>query len=550
MYNFRRSEISDESLNKQHSIGSFKDDLDNNSLNTSQENKLLFPYQDREGGPMPEHYSEQPSAEWKSDYEDKDVSEDEPSLEDIQRFFPEFYAPIAECKDEVNLIGIIQMVKLQVKNEIKKQKRMFLKQGGFSESSSPSLMFDDEDMHDQKYSNEKIMVVDYDEGHNNQFSITTPRGEFHHSDEEKNKFSQIGGKTIREHTFEENDFLNDEHLDISLNSLVFSKESKSNCKQNKHSDFSSGYHNSNEKKNYEQHELNSARQNGHNKLNSERSNSCCDYDDLKRREKDVVHVIGKDKNQVKVPKIPLDRDSKYNQNKDLSNENSEQIPKSNRSNSSKNQNYSSEPEKGGQGFPRYFPCSSSSRNTHQELPYSNKCPTEGSKPGDARKPEYINMKIGGKDLEVIKENHSEFSNSNSVIETFRNKRKSNISSSGNNSGDQHQIHNAQEMINEEDEEDIENDTTSFRGPKKFPFGQIMNEEEKHQVQNENYDESGQNPEYLDKSNENLNGLNLFNNKSPFISNRNCEQEYSPLENYVCLPALNLHFNEMNNKFLR
>jgi hypothetical protein len=151
---------------------------------------------------------------------------------------------------------------------------------------------------------------------------------------------------------------------------------------------------------------------------------------------------------------------------------------------------------------------------------------------------------------VIKENHSEFSNSNSVIETFRNKRKSNISSSGNNSGDQHQIHNAQEMINEEDEEDIENDTTSFRGPKKFPFGQIICEEEKLQTQNDNYDEAGPRQEYFDKSNENINGLNLFSNKSPFMSNRNCDQDYSPLENYVCLPALNLHFNEMNNKFLR
>lgn len=499
---------------------------------------------------MPEHYSEQPSAEWKSDYEDKDLSEDEPGLETIKLYFPEFYAPIEECEDEVQLVGVIQMVKLQVKNEIKEQKKKMLRQGGMSESSSPSLMFDEADAPDQKYLNEKIMVVDYDEVNDNQFSITTPRGEFHNSDEDKNKFSQIGGKTIREHTFEENDFYNDDILGMSLNSLVFSKESKSNWKQNKQSEFSSGYHNSNEKRNHEVHELHSAKQNGRNKLNSERSHSCCDYEDLKKREKDVVHVIGKDKSQVKVPKIPLDRDSQMSKNKDPNCDNGEQVPKSNRSNSSKNQNYSSEAEKGGQGLPRYFPCSSSSRNTHQDLPYSNKCPTEGCKPGDGRKWEYTNIKAGGKDLEVIKENHSEFSNSNSVIETFRNKRKSNISSSGNNSGDQHQIHNAQEMINEEDEEDIENDTTSFRGPKKFPFGQIICEEEKLQTQNDNYDEAGPSQEYFDKSNENINGLNLFSNKSPFISNRNCDQDYSPLENYVCLPALNLHFNEMNNKFLR
>ena len=97
-------------------------------------------------------------------------------------------------------------------------------------------------------------------------------------------------------------------------------------------------------------------------------------------------------------------------------------------------------------------------------------------------PNENNLNIGGKDLEVIKENHSEFSNSNSVIESFRNKRKSNISSSGNNSGDQHIIHGAQEMINEEDEEDLENDTTSFRGPKKLNRYDL--EEDKHENRQE------------------------------------------------------------------
>jgi len=122
-----------------------------------------------------------------------------------------------------------------------------------------------------------------------------------------------------------------------------------------------------------------------------------------------------------------------------------------------------------------------SRNLNPESPYA--------KDNEIEEKDFKNIKIGGKDLEVIKENHSETSNSNSVIETFRNKRKSNISSSGNNSGDQLNIHNQQEMINEEDE-DIENDTTSFRGSKKLDSYHQSLEKEKIDIvqENENFEE--------------------------------------------------------------
>lgn len=127
----------------------------------------------------------------------------------------------------------------------------------------------------------------------------------------------------------------------------------------------------------------------------------------------------------------------------------------------------------------------------------NLLPPKGSNDFDIENPyskqnqlspsEFKNNKNIGKDLEVIKENHSEFSNSNSAIETFRKKKKSNISSSGNNSGDQNLLHNGQEMINEEDEEDMENDndTTSFRGPKNLnPYGNIIPECREEQKQSE------------------------------------------------------------------
>jgi hypothetical protein len=118
-------------------------------------------------------------------------------------------------------------------------------------------------------------------------------------------------------------------------------------------------------------------------------------------------------------------------------------------------------------------------------------------------------------LEVIKENHSEFSNSNSVIDTFRNKRKQNASSSGNNSGDLHNIHTSK--IEEEDEND-ENDAISFRGPRnqKDSIHDIINanpgyinpsEEEDKIPENPTYSNPAPNPTQFNQ-NENLNEINF------------------------------------------
>jgi hypothetical protein len=62
-----RSQMSESSLNKEHSIGNFKDDLDENSLSASQQNKILYSHLNVEGGPVPQDTSSQPSAEWDSD---------------------------------------------------------------------------------------------------------------------------------------------------------------------------------------------------------------------------------------------------------------------------------------------------------------------------------------------------------------------------------------------------------------------------------------------------------------------------------------------------
>lgn len=83
----KREEISENSLNKHHSIGSFKDDLDIISLNESEQEKMLNPFHNKEGPVAFDEYSI-PSAEYDSQY---DSSEDEIKTEIIQEFFPDKY---------------------------------------------------------------------------------------------------------------------------------------------------------------------------------------------------------------------------------------------------------------------------------------------------------------------------------------------------------------------------------------------------------------------------------------------------------------------------
>lgn len=329
-------------------------------------------------------------------------------------------------------------------------------------------------------------------------------------------------------------------------------------KNNIHSDNSSRYHQSNEKRAYDHSDKHSARHNENSRLNSERSHSIHDQDD-NIKEKGVI-VIGRNKSQIKVPMISI-KGTALDRNKDV--ENNDSRIKSNRSSSRRNSNNSSDLERNSQQFMKqYLPNTACSRNNNPEratytdpdnLPYTDEYHRGKLRQNDMSKNEYNNIKLGTKDLEVIKENHSEFSNSNSVIETFRKQRKSNISSSGNNSGDQHNLHNPHERIKEEDEEDVDNGTTSFRGPKKLNKIYEVPEAETSDIKDSC--EPVKLPTQKDsndsnKFNGNIKVYNFFNKKIVFPVNKKGEQELSPFENPSEYHPIQIHLNEMNSKFLR
>jgi hypothetical protein len=410
-----------------------------------------------------------------------------------------------------------------VKLELHKQMREF--KDFDDESEGDSVEHEGGRMSDSylnENQNDIIRVFNYDANHPKDMSITTPRNELQNSAEKQAKV--VGQKTIKEHTFE------DQNLSqSSINSLFFSKESLSNEEPKSNSGYSSNGIQSNEKRSVEQSDL-SARHYDGSRINSDRSQS--NHSNFNRKEKGVIQVIGKDQNRVLLPKISLGKGSKFDKSKEMVLDQYEINQKSNRSGSSRNEN-----DRVSDKFIKNIADPSISRNCINDTPYSNKFQSEDSKKNDNDKKDCDNSKIGGKDLEVIKENHSEFSNSNSVIETFRNKRKSNISSSGNNSGDQHNVHAAQEMINEEDE-DIENDTTSFRGPKKLTI-----------YDSDHLDNPPPRIEYSNKYNKDSKGLNFFKSK-PFGSNRNRDQEMGPCDNPIFNRPVNLHEIEMKSKFMR
>ena len=554
---FRRSEIESNSLENSHSIGDWKDDLDDNSLDNSQQDKILFPHLFNKGGPVKKEESSLPSAEWNSDLED-DSKEEITTLE-IKEFFPEYYECIEKWDDEVQRVWVKQMVKLELNKEIKEIKENNKNNSQMFESSnslnlnSASPMRDFASKIHKAHENEIIKVFNYDGIDEKQLSITTPRAEFQNSNERNEAgFNHIGEKTISKHTFEENDFMNDHCLDSSLNTIYLSKESKSNEKQNRNSDLSSLWHNSNEKRSYEHNEIHSARHNDNNKLQSERSHSQCAQEGSNKKEKRVIHVIGRNNGHIKVPMISIGKCESNNVSREAFNEINDSKVESNRSCSSRNAGHSNEGDKNLNGFAKYLPISSSSRNSSRDLPYQNKCSSEGMRNSESSKADYNKVKMNGKDLEVIKESHSEFSNSNSVIETFRNKRKSNISSSGNNSGDQVNNYNAKEMINEEDEEDNENETTSFRCKKKIIQRNITIEESKETKQQDNgdmmtpYNEIQPNNDYFNRINKNIKVFHWFNRDSPFQQNKTkYEPELSPIENYTPSQDQNIQLKNLS-----
>lgn len=455
-----------------------------------------------------------------SNFEDSSV---EMKTEEIRAFFPDEYLKIESCEDELHRIAIKQMVKLEIHKQMREYKDIDDDSEGESMEHEGGVMSESNINENQ---NDIIRVFNYDSNHQKDMSITTPRNELQNSVEKQEKV--VGQKTIKEHTFE------DQNLSqSSINSLFFSKESISNEEPKSHSGYSSNGIHSNEKRSVEQSD-HSARHYEMSRINSDRSQS--NHSNHNRREKGVIQVIGKDQKGVLLPKISLGKGSKFDKSKEVVSEQFEIKSKSNRSGSSRNVNLPSENDKVPDKFLKNVAIPSISRNCSNEMPYSNKFLPEELKKNENDRKELNNLKIGGKDLEIIKENHSEFSNSNSVIETFRNKRKSNISSSGNNSGDQHISHTAQEMINEVDEDDIDNDTTSFRGPNK------LNVYESIQQNNSSRQE-------YSKFSKESKVLNFFSSK-PFESNRSRDKEMSPCDNAIFNRPVNLHEIEMKSKFMR
>jgi hypothetical protein len=316
----------------------------------------------------------------------------------------------------VKRIGIKQLVKIDIRKMIQQERENYINDSEESLSKCMQNSRDDEDPH----ADEVIRVFNYDHIDGKEFSLTTPR-EFQ-SSLEKN---HVGDKTIKEHTFEENDFM---HEDSSLEEIYYSRDSKSNSK------------------------------------NPKNSSTSAKKPSTVHHEEGVINVEGRDNHQIKVPLISLDKGKARNVCPDSENSNRGKIG-------------------------------------------SNNCISNNEKYRENTKNEYKNMKSQVKDLEIIKENHSEFSNSNSVIETFRNKRKSNISSSGNNSGDQHNVHNAQEMINEEDEEDLENEEPSFIGPDKDNKFDHSDKKEEDKCSIREYQSTDKNKFFEGSNNEDFNRLN-------------------------------------------
>lgn len=231
-----------------------------------------------EGGPVKKEESSLPSAEWNSFLEDD--SKEEITTQEIKEFFPEYYECIERWEDEVKRVWVKQMVKLELNKEIKEMKEKNRNNSKlFSSTSSPPNINIESPMRNfankihKANENEIIKVFNYDGIDEKQLSITTPRAEFQNSIDKNEGFNHVGEKTISKHTFEENDFMNDNCLDSSINTIYLSKESKSNEKQNRNSDLSSLCYNSNEKRSHEHNEIHSARHNDNNKLQSERSHS-------------------------------------------------------------------------------------------------------------------------------------------------------------------------------------------------------------------------------------------------------------------------------------
>lgn len=273
-------------------------------MNEEEEKKYNVFY-NNEGGPTADYDSNEKSAEWRSDLESDSISIDV-CTEDIKNWFPEDYERI-QAADAVQQVVLKQMVKLELERNFKKERQQ-MKADDINEGEE----------------NDIIKVFNYDSNDPQELSKTTPRNDFQASVEKK---KAVGDQTIKEHTFEDNEMSHS-----SINSQYFSKESFSDEERRGSSQYSSNYLNSNEKRSDPRSDIKSARVHNGGKLNSDRSH---DRKDDHKKEKGVIHVIGRDMNKVPVPKISLCKASAFNRNNEQNAENHDDVHCSNRSNSSR-----------------------------------------------------------------------------------------------------------------------------------------------------------------------------------------------------------------------
>lgn len=90
------------------------------------------------------------------------------------------------------------------------------------------------------------------------------------------------------------------------------------------------------------------------------------------KEKRVIHVIGRNNGHIKVPMISIGKCESNNRSRDSVNEINDSKVESNRSGSSRNAGHSENGEKNLNGFIKYLPISTSSRNSSRDLPYQSK----------------------------------------------------------------------------------------------------------------------------------------------------------------------------------
>ncbi|CAI2368785.1 unnamed protein product [Moneuplotes crassus] len=515
----RHGEISESSLNKSHSLGGWKDDLDDQPPPNKEEIKIIEPFR-ASGGPV-QDLSSQKSAEWIDELDD--ISDQiEINTVEIQDFFPEKYQMIENCEDSLDKVAIKQIIKMELKRELKMECNKELNQDGSGDNVSQVIhspeksVGNDECMILDPCDQDMIKVHDHDSEERKELSITTPRNEFLNSKE--NHLGAVGEKTVLQHTFED-----DNNSQISVDSHLFNRDPDSKI-GGSNATSSENYTHSNYVNSNEKSISHRERYTEGSRMNSERS-----HDD---KDEAFVEITGQGENKIQFKKINV-------HSRPLQEKASQESAKlKSQKEGNKNYQVNAEIKDGVLPVSRSLLPPKHSRNRNSDNPY---CRPSHNDPTDVNGGKNI-----GRDLEVIKENHSEFSNSNSVIETFRNKRKSNISSSGNNSGDQLNIRNPQEMINEEDEEDIENDTTSFRGSSNLtPYRENIDDDQNKKKQDDSASifksnfETEPNDEY-----------NFFQSKDQGALGKNCEKELSPGDNCIFNRPVNLHAIEMNNKFTR